>query len=128
MKNILAQLQGILKLEFEQDIKGFYHDWNYPNNTGMIAVEFEKDITTNKNQAERILPEFKLLIEEVERISTLVEKKPEKTEVYQISPKLYLIKRDGIFVQIEKALIEKGYSYGNKGLFRKVFFSLKWTL
>lgn len=108
MKNILAQLKGILELEFNVDVEGFYHDWNYPQNTGVITVVFEKNITDiMHNNGETT--EFNRLVEEVDRISALAEKKPEKTEVFQITPKLYLIKRDGILVQIEKALIEKGY-------------------
>lgn len=109
MQSIFTQLKGIIELEFEQEVKSFYHDWNYPNNTGMITVAFEKDITNEKNQAGSQPPEFNRLIDEVERISAIVEKIPEKTMAFQIAPKLYLVKRDGILVQIEKTLIEKGY-------------------
>lgn len=111
MKNILNQLKGILEIEFEQDVHDFYHDWNYPQNTGMITVVFEADIITNDNNtvSGEGSTNFKLLLEEVGRISTLVQKMPEKIDVYQITPKIYLIKREGILVQIEKALIKKGY-------------------
>lgn len=109
MKNILTQLKGILELEFERDVECFYHDWNYPQNTGMITVVFETDVTDSKNQPEEPSPMVNSLIDEVERISAIVQKVPEKTEVYQITPKLFLVKRDGILVQIEKALISKGY-------------------
>ncbi|MEH7118023.1 Na-translocating system protein MpsC family protein [Neobacillus vireti] len=109
MKSVLNQLRGILELEFEKDIESFYHDWNYPQNTGMITVEFESDIIDPEYQNQGSLVDLKPLIDEVERISILVQKRPERTEAYYISPKIYLVKRDGILVQIEKALILKGY-------------------
>ncbi|WP_342047750.1 Na-translocating system protein MpsC family protein [Bacillus sp. OTU530] len=108
MKTVLNQLKGIIELEFEQDVECFYHDWNYPQNTGMITVQFEGDITKQVHQDNGSI-DLKPLIAEVERISILVQKKPEKTEAFFISPKMYLVKRDGILVQIEKQLIIKGY-------------------
>ena len=109
MKLVLNQLRGVLELEFKKDIESFYHDWNYPQNTGMITVEFESDIIDPAYQNQGSLVDLRPLIDEVERISILVQKRPERTEAYYISPKIYLVKRDGILVQIEKALILKGY-------------------
>lgn len=43
------------------------------------------------------------------RISFLVEKVPDEIKTYPISPSIYLIERRGILIQIEKALIEKGF-------------------
>jgi uncharacterized protein YbcI len=77
------------------------------NNTGIIMVEFESNISVD--QSIELLPQNHSLIEEVNRISILVEKSPEKIEAYQISSKLYLVKRIGILVPIEKALIAKGF-------------------
>ncbi|MEH7096122.1 Na-translocating system protein MpsC family protein [Neobacillus vireti] len=111
MKSVNNQLKGILELEFEQDIESFYHDWNYPQNTGMITVEFEGDIAGPMDRNKGGSVDLKPLIDEVERISILVQKRPERTEAILISPSIYLIKRDGILVQIEKALISKGYEH-----------------
>lgn len=108
MHNVLTELKGILEIEFEQDVKSFYQDWNYPQNRGMVVVEFENSVFEGEEQnASTAL--FESLIQEVDRISILVQKKPEVTKVYPISSKLYLVKREGILIQIEKALIEKGY-------------------
>ncbi|WP_413302712.1 Na-translocating system protein MpsC family protein [Bacillus sp. 1P10SD] len=109
MKTVLNQLKGILELEFEQDIESFYHDWNYPQNTGMITVQFENAVTQFVDRNQGVHVDLNPLIDEVDRISVLVEKKPEKTEAYFISPKIFLVKRDGILVRIEKALIAKGF-------------------
>lgn len=107
MRKFLHELKGIVELEFQQDVESFYHDWNYPQNTGMIAIEFAGEITPQQEYDETI--DLKPLINEVERISILVQKKPEKTEAFMISPKVLLVKRDGILIKIEKKLIEKGY-------------------
>ncbi len=108
MGKILNQLKGILEVEFEDDVKSAYHDWNYNQNTGMITLEFERNITGAVEKSEKTSI-FKNLINEVDRISIIVQKKPEKTEAFAISPKVYLVKREGILVEIEKSLIAKGY-------------------
>ncbi|MBP1935084.1 Na-translocating system protein MpsC family protein [Ammoniphilus resinae] len=108
MQTVLAQLKGVLEREFEQDIMDCYHDWNYPNNTGVIMICFEKVMETAEPQAKEF-SEYKALIKEVERVSQLVQKVPEQTEAYRITSKLYIVKRVGILVPIEKALIANGY-------------------
>ncbi|WP_442598715.1 Na-translocating system protein MpsC family protein [Neobacillus sp. D3-1R] len=107
MQNLLSQLKGVLEIEFELDVVSYYHDWNYPNNTGTIIVEFESAIITVQNIDS--FPQHEPLVNEVNRISILVEKSPEKIEAYQITNKLFLVKRIGVLVPIEKALIAKGF-------------------
>ncbi|MCM3601903.1 DUF2294 domain-containing protein [Robertmurraya korlensis] len=108
MHKILTQLKGMLEMEFEADVKSAYHDWNYNQNTGMITIEFESNVTeaVSKSEENHI---YKNLIDEVDRISIIVQKKPETTEAFFITPRVYLVKRKGILVEIEKSLIEKGY-------------------
>ncbi|GAA3316772.1 hypothetical protein GCM10020331_013770 [Ectobacillus funiculus] len=67
MKTVLNQLKGIIELEFEQDVECFfYHDWNYPQNTGMITVQFEGDITKQVHQDNGSI-DLKPLVDEVEK-------------------------------------------------------------
>lgn len=108
MNNILTELKGILELEFENDVKYYYHDWNYPENRGMLLIEFEQNILEGEVSIESEKTKD-LLIKEVDRVTILVQKKPEETKVYCITPKVFIVKREGILIQIEKALIEKGY-------------------
>lgn len=107
MKTILTELKGILELEFQQDVGSLYHDWNYLNNTGMITVVFEKEVPSFEPVGQ--FKEYKDFIDEIERLSILTEKKPDKIEAFQITSKLYLVKRYGILVPIEKELIQNGY-------------------
>ncbi|MBM6616477.1 Na-translocating system protein MpsC family protein [Bacillus suaedaesalsae] len=110
MTNVLTELKGVLEIEFEQDVKYFYHDWNYHQNRGMITVQFEHSII--EGSCHTLSDSLSnSLVQEVDRITILVQKKPELTKVYPITPKLYLVKREGILIQIEKALIEKGYEH-----------------
>ena len=111
IKKLLMELKGILEIEFEVDVKSYFHDWNYPNNSGMITIEFESYLTKMEDTTISSFHESQPLINEIDRISILVQKKPEKTEAFFISPKVYLVKRDGILIQIEKALIDKGYEH-----------------
>ncbi|MFD2381553.1 Na-translocating system protein MpsC family protein [Paenibacillus xanthanilyticus] len=108
MNSVLNQLKGVLEVEFDQDVLHFYHDWNFERNTGMIIAVFEGSAAEDDNAADPF-PEREALTAEAARISLLVEKTPERTEAYRITPKLYLVKRTGILVPIEKALIAKGY-------------------
>ncbi|WP_134702089.1 Na-translocating system protein MpsC family protein [Ammoniphilus sp. YIM 78166] len=108
MNSVLAQLKGILELEFEQDILEFYHDWNYNKNTGMITVVFEEPVTSG-DELMILFPERSSLILETERITAMVQKIPDMTEAYRISPKLFLVMRKGILIPLEKALIAKGF-------------------
>ncbi|WP_100523449.1 Na-translocating system protein MpsC family protein [Mycobacteroides abscessus] len=107
MESVLSQLKGILELEFGEEVLDFYHDWNYSKNTGMITIVFEKDVLPTEEDIEAF-PERVALINEVNRISAIVQKIPESTEVYRISPKLFVVKRTGILIPLEKALISKG--------------------
>jgi uncharacterized protein YbcI len=106
IKNIVAELKGVFQVTLETEVKTFFHDWNFPNNTGVIIAELENSLMPMKKSEEI---NFSLLESEVARISELVEKTPEETSSFQISPKVFIVKREGILVPIEKALIEEGF-------------------
>lgn len=106
IKSILAELKGVFQVTLETEVRTFFHDWNYPNNTGVIIAELAEFLLPMEKNEE---VNFSLLESEVARISYLVEKTPEKTFSFQISPKIFIVKREGILVPIEKALIEAGF-------------------
>ncbi|THE13500.1 DUF2294 family protein [Bacillus timonensis] len=106
IKNILAELKGVYQVTLETEIKGFFHDWNFPNNTGVIIAVLNDPLKPmEKNQEVN----FSLLESEVSRISQLVEKTPDNVFSFQITPKIFIVKREGILVPIEKALIKAGF-------------------
>ncbi|MEH7383436.1 Na-translocating system protein MpsC family protein [Bacillus sp. JJ1533] len=106
IKSILSELKGVFQVTLETEVRTFFHDWNFPNNTGVIIAELEDSLLPMEKNGEI---DFSLLESEVARISLLVEKPPEETLSFQISPRLFIVKREGILVPIEKALIESGF-------------------
>lgn len=107
IKSILGELKGVIQVTLEKEVISFFHDWNFPNNSGIIIVILESPLIELESDQQSI--DFSLLEAEVSRISYLVEKTPEEIYSYQISPKIFIVKRVGILVPIEKALIERGF-------------------
>ncbi|RFB13438.1 DUF2294 family protein [Bacillus sp. HNG] len=106
IKSILAELKGVFQVTLETEVKTFSHDWNFPNNTGVIIAELVDSLLPMEKNSE---VNYSLLEMEVARISQLVEKTPDYIFSFQISPKIFIVKREGILVPIEKALIEAGF-------------------
>ncbi|MBU8905312.1 Na-translocating system protein MpsC family protein [Desertibacillus haloalkaliphilus] len=106
--HLLEELKGVVQVTLDVEVGDYYHDWNFPNNSGMIIlvlkeIETEQMTETDLNISQR-------LELETARISQLVQKAPENLSTYPLSQKLYLVERKGILVPIEKALISKGYT------------------
>jgi uncharacterized protein YbcI len=103
--HLLDEIKGVIQITFDVEVEEYYHDWNFPNNSGILI--FVLDTETGQ----RIKPDIdtQRLELEVGRISLLVEKVPDKIITCPISPSIFLIERRGILVQIEKALIDKGF-------------------
>ncbi|MDT8860895.1 DUF2294 domain-containing protein [Alkalihalobacillus sp. MEB130] len=105
--NVLDELKGVVQVSLKVDVAEYYHDWNYPNNTGVIMLVFEEEICNNNPSANvTYLQEFE---KEIARISALVQKVPDNIETTSLSDKVLLVKREGILIPIEKALITRGY-------------------
>jgi uncharacterized protein YbcI len=107
MDKILLELKEILELDFQTVVAFSYHDWNYLKNTGIITVVFDQEAPPFESEAVKF-KEYKDTIDEVERLSILIQKKPDKIEVVEITSRLFLVIREGILVPIEKTLIQKG--------------------
>ncbi|WP_102347842.1 DUF2294 domain-containing protein [Bacillus sp. Marseille-P3661] len=105
INHLLDEIKGVVQVTFEVEVEEQYHDWNFPNNSGIIILVLEQEITP----AIKTDIDVRSLELEIERISLLVEKIPDRIFLYPISSSIYLIERIGILVQIEKALIENGF-------------------
>ncbi|MEK4149463.1 Na-translocating system protein MpsC family protein [Robertmurraya sp. FSL W8-0741] len=83
----------------------YYHDWNFPNNTGIFIFTLEKE------EEGHIVNDVDIpkLEKEIARISELVQKVPDEIYTCPITPSIYCVERAGILIQIEKALIERGF-------------------
>jgi uncharacterized protein YbcI len=103
--HLLDEIKGVVQVTLGVEVVEYYHDWNLPNNSGVLIFELDTELG-QEYKADVDIQRVEL---EVERISFMVEKVPDQIKTYPISPSIYLIERIGILIQIEKALIEKGF-------------------
>ena len=103
---VLEELTGVVQVTLDVEVAEYYHDWNFPDNTGMLLFVLENEI----NQTAIQVPwDLGALEKEVSRISFIVEKEPDLTKVSPITQNTVIVLREGIFIPIEKALIAKGF-------------------
>ncbi|PMC36719.1 hypothetical protein CJ195_14925 [Bacillus sp. UMB0899] len=108
IKHVIEELKGVVEISLDRDVDDYYHDWNFPNNSGMIMFVLDEPVGNECNPEEKV--NLKQLESEVARISLLVEKVPNQIRVYPLSKSVYLIERMGILIPIEKSLIQKGFA------------------
>jgi uncharacterized protein YbcI len=122
IKSLMSELSGVVQVTMETEVTSFYHDWNFPNNRGILVLELDKIIIPSEVNTTF---DYSLLEKEVARISRLVQKVPEEIHIKPITPKIIIVKRYGILVPIEKALLQKGFKdelYVTKDDLEKLFF------
>ncbi|WHY01153.1 Na-translocating system protein MpsC family protein [Neobacillus sp. DY30] len=103
--HLLDEIKGVIQVSLDVEVVEYYHDWNFPNNSGVLMFVLD----TETEQVYKTDVDIQRVESEVGRISFMVQKVPDKINTYPISPSIYLIERRGILIQIEKALIEKGF-------------------
>ncbi|WP_241558969.1 Na-translocating system protein MpsC family protein [Oceanobacillus halophilus] len=106
INQVLEELTGVIQVSLNSEVEYYYHDWNFPNNTGNIIYVLNEEI---RNENINSMIDNSLLEQEVARISELVQKVPDNINIYPVSSTIYLVGRIGILVPIEKALINKGF-------------------
>ncbi|WP_332691687.1 Na-translocating system protein MpsC family protein [Halalkalibacter lacteus] len=105
--NVLEELKGVVQVSFDVEVTEFYHDWNFPNNTGAIILILSEECHHTLPVAQSaFIPEFEA---EIARISELVQKVPDEIVTIILSEKVMIVKRDGLLIPIEKALVKKGF-------------------
>lgn len=108
MQVVMEELKGIIQSTLEIEVVNSYHDWNFPNNTGIIIVENNTPIGFSEQLVN--LKMKKEIEAEVAKVSEKVQKVPNIINTYEISSKIFIVERIGILIEIEKALIQRGYS------------------
>lgn len=104
---LLLECKAVVQLQLGVRVEEFYDDWSYPNNTGMIVgiLAEEQEYSNPPGDWQRL----DLFQADIERISKIIQKVPEKTQIIPLTPRMLLVQRDGILIELEKAMIEKGY-------------------
>lgn len=106
INHVVDEVKGFIESSIEIDIENIFHDWNYPNNSGLIVFVLNQELIHEKVKSKVDLSKLEF---EVARISELVQKVPNKIYVHEISSSIYLVERIGILIPIEKALLKKGF-------------------
>ncbi|MFC4319935.1 Na-translocating system protein MpsC family protein [Litchfieldia salsa] len=122
IKSLMNELRGVIHVTMDAEVQSFYHDWNFPNNRGVIILELDKILIPSEVNS---TINYGAVEKEVARISNLVQKVPEAIHISQITPKILIVKRSGILVPIEKALLQKGFKdelYVTKDDLEKMYF------
>jgi len=102
---IMEEIKGVIQVTIGMDIMETFHDWNFPNNSGIMIFELESEVIVEElNDSIPLSP----LEKEVSRISEIIQKVPDYIHITPITPYIYLVERKGILILIEKALIAKG--------------------
>ncbi|WP_080848587.1 Na-translocating system protein MpsC family protein [Cytobacillus gottheilii] len=105
INHLLDEIRGLVKITLNVEVAECYHDWNFPNNSGVLIFvldEYEGDgFQTDID--------IKSLEQEVGRISAIVQKVPDQVRTYPLSKTICLVERIGILIPIEKALISQGF-------------------
>jgi uncharacterized protein YbcI len=106
IKSVLEELKGVIQVTIQTEVCDFYHDWNIPNNSGLLMFVLNNPINQENELIQLDTSEFEA---EISRISAFVQKVPDQINLYPISRQILLVERKGILVPIEKALISKGF-------------------
>ncbi|WP_236035102.1 Na-translocating system protein MpsC family protein [Alkalihalobacterium elongatum] len=107
INHVVDQLKGVVEISLSCEILQWYHDWNFPNNSGLIFFLLDREVSNPVNVP--YATDLKKLEDEVARISALVQKVPDKIHIYPVSETAIIVERKGILIPIEKALIAKGF-------------------
>lgn len=107
IQHLLEELKGVVQVTLDVEVEEYYHDWNFPNNSGVMILILEKEVSQTELEIDFNKADLE---KEVGRISALVQKVPDTIKTIPISHNIVLIERDGILIPIEKALISKGFA------------------
>ncbi|MFV8826221.1 Na-translocating system protein MpsC family protein [Alkalihalobacterium sp. APHAB7] len=133
INHVVDQLKGVVEVSLNCEIVEWYHDWNLPNNSGLIILLLDRELTSEVRPSEQV--DMEKLEEEVARISLMAQKVPDQIHIYPVSANIYIVERKRILITIEKALLAKGFEeelimtkdklekkyFHNYGKFDKIF-------
>lgn len=109
---LMNELKAEIKLKFGElagfDVQEVYADWNLKEKNGLIIAILNKNTMDQKQPWPENIDE-KAVYQEIKEASRKAQKVPESTEVHWLSDRIVLIKRSGIFVEIELELIKAGF-------------------
>lgn len=109
MQEFFLAVRLQLEHETEHQISEFYFDWNLIQKTGMLwcILDTKTPYKHSFSWPEEI--DQQLFEKKVNHFSTRGQKEPDEINTFWLNNRTVLIERIGVFVEIEKALIQKGF-------------------
>ncbi|WP_419887469.1 Na-translocating system protein MpsC family protein [Neobacillus niacini] len=107
MDTLIPEIKAYIKIVTGMEIREFYYDWGLHNRsamfTGICSDSTGIDVPINEEFTGKAE-----LIDEINKLSSESEKKPEEIYACQINHRSIMVIRNGILVRIEKQLIRQG--------------------
>lgn len=108
METLTKDIKAYIELTEGHQVEEFYYDWQLEAKTGMMIA-----VLSSPDEDHPLPPinDFKnsdMVNNDIIKVSTEVQKPPEKTCSIMLNPRTLLIIREGIFISIEKELIQLG--------------------
>ncbi|MGD7044678.1 Na-translocating system protein MpsC family protein [Jeotgalibacillus proteolyticus] len=108
MENILPIMKASLNKMIPVEIDKLYFNWSLEDQAGMILGVMGSGDESSVPWPDEVDKEA--FRQEVNLLTKKGQKTPEKTELYWLSDRTIVAKRQGILVRIEKELISNGYA------------------
>jgi uncharacterized protein YbcI len=109
METLIKDISSYIEVNVNGHVEEFYYDWELEAKTGMIIAV----LSCPEQDSPLPAPNNYLNCEQVHKdiisISTEAQKPPEETYSIMLNPRTLLIIRKGIFISIEKELLEFGF-------------------
>jgi uncharacterized protein YbcI len=102
-KEFAQEASSILNVTFDS----FYGDWDYDTNTGILLLGNENNDNWSNKATE--LHINRRLFEQIVKVGSEVHKAPNRLELIRVNQSIYVVECNGIMLQIEKVLFEKGH-------------------
>ncbi|MGF2614216.1 DUF2294 family protein [Rossellomorea vietnamensis] len=109
METLTKEITSFIELNTEGRVAEFYYDWNLTDKTGMMIAILSSDVKEHSLPQINNYKNSDALIQDINQITTDVQKPPEETYSIMQNPRTLLIIRKGIFILLEKELIRLGY-------------------
>ncbi|WP_456272723.1 DUF2294 domain-containing protein [Bacillus sp. AK031] len=109
METLIKDISSYIEVNVNGQVEEFYYDWELKSKTGMIIAvlscsEQECPLPSPNNYSNS-----ELVHKDIISISTEAQKPPEETYSIMLNPRTLLIIRKGIFISIEKELLQCGF-------------------
>lgn len=106
METLIEEIKSYFVLNIGRTVEEFYYDWNLALKSGAFIIVLSPSAFNALSDSYR---NKEMVHKEIIEMSIEAQKHPEETYSELLSPRVLLVARTGILVQIEKELIDLGF-------------------